>query len=103
MALCHGAKDIYSPLGSKGWLLGIVIIIVIATGNEIKKQIAGTLSVSFIILVLPRLVCVSSKAPTMNSDYIPFCNENEPNKQEYYIVFQFSGVMLPAQVQSFLS
>jgi hypothetical protein len=41
LALCHEARYMYLPLGSKGWLLGIVIVIVIMTGNEIRKQIKG--------------------------------------------------------------
>jgi hypothetical protein len=43
LALCHRAKDIYSPLGSRWWLLCIVIVIIIMTGNEIKKHITGIL------------------------------------------------------------
>ena len=42
LALCYRAKDMYLPLGSKGWLLGIVIVILFMTGKEIKKQISGT-------------------------------------------------------------
>lgn len=42
LALHHRAKDMYLPFGSKGWLLGIVILMLIITGNEIRKQIRGT-------------------------------------------------------------
>lgn len=42
LALHHQAKDMYLPFRSKGWLLGIVILMLIMTGNEIRKQIRGT-------------------------------------------------------------
>ena len=41
LALHHRAKDMYLPFASKGWLLGIVILMLIITGNEIRKQIRG--------------------------------------------------------------
>ncbi len=55
LALCHRARDLYLPLGSKGWLLGIVIAIVIMTTNEIRKQIKGTAvdTVTYICLLYP--------------------------------------------------
>ena len=53
LALCYQATDIYLPLGSKGWLLGVVIVIIIMTVNEIRKQIKGT----FLILQRNRVGC----------------------------------------------
>lgn len=41
LALSHRSQDMYLPLKSKAWMLCIVIVIIIMTLNEIRKQITG--------------------------------------------------------------